>query len=172
MSSFVHCESLDAVVKLVQSNFHCDSRYGVRLAKLWRQYDGSRIPLEYTTGVRIKNIEVFNNNTIIIEQHSHGTLFQSRKLHSFDSTLYLPDLFIVNIYDYSVEFWSLIGLNFVILDQTYSSKIAIMSQWIHDKSQTLRAQWYKDDESKNLIDHLSGEPMLHSQDEVFRNLDI
>lgn len=166
-------DSLQGILDFIKSTHpHLESKKGLYCLKLWREPDGTRIPLEIMTGVRIKNFAIYNNDTLIVQQHSHGIEFQKRVTQSFDSTFYLPNLAMINVYDYSAEFLTNFGIDFVYLDQTKEAKIVMLAEWIHDIPKNLRAQWFKDEETERLLSGIGIGRKLHRSTPMGRHLDL
>jgi len=166
-------DTLDEIVDFIRQNHrHLDSKNGIYCLKLWRQPNGTRVPVEEMKGVRIKSFTVFNKNTLIIQQVSHGTAFKGSQIHSFTSTLYLPDLAIINVYDYGAEFWTTMGLDFSYLEQTKESKMVMLAAFVHDAPRILRAQWFKDEETERLLDEVGMGPKIHKYMPLGRHLDL
>lgn len=166
-------DSLQGILDFIRSiHPHLESRRGVYCLKLWRHRDGTRIPIEIMNGVRIKEFTIYNEDTLIIQQHSHGTQFLNQSTHSFDATLYLPDLVMINVYDYSAEFLTNFGIDFVYLDQTKEAKIVMLAEWIHDVPKNLRAQWFKDEETERLLSGIGIGRKVHRPVLARRHLDL
>lgn len=166
-------ESLAEIVDFISATHkHLDAKSGVYCLKLWRHPDGKRVPIEEMRGVRIKEMMLHDKTTLIIRQTSHGTLFKGSYIHSFDSTLYLPDLAMVNVYDYAAEFWTTMGLDFVYLEQTKEAKTVMLAEWIHDIPRNLRAQWFKDDETEDLLGDVGVGPKITRRNVMGRHLDL
>ncbi len=165
--------SLQSILDFIKSTHpHLESKRGLYCLKLWREADGTRIPLEIMTGVKIKSLSIYNENTLIVQQHSHGMEFKKQITHSFDSTLYLPDLAMINVYDYSAEFLTNFGIDFVYLDQTKEAKIVMLAEWIHDIPKNLRAQWFRDEETERLFSGIGIGRKLLKPKSVGRHLDL
>ncbi len=166
-------ETLTEIVDFIRStHLHLNSKAGVYAIKLWRHPNGKRVPIEEMRGVRVKELLIYDENTLIIRQVSHGTIFKGNYVHSFDSTLYLPDLAMVNVYDYAAEFWTTMGLDFAYLEQTKESKTVMLAEWIHDIPRILRAQWFKDEEAEDLLSDVGLGPKIHRYRPLGRNLDL
>lgn len=166
-------DSLQSILDFIKSiHPHLDSKRGLYCLKLWRDTDGTRIPLEVMNGVKIKDFKIYNDNTVIVQQHSHGMEFKNRITHSFDSTLYLPDLAMINVYDYSAEFLTNFGIDLVYLDQTKEAKIVMLAEWIHDIPKNLRGQWFKDEETERLLSGIGIGRKLHRSVSLGRHLDL
>lgn len=166
-------ESLQGILDFINSiHPHLTSKRGLYCLKLWRESDGTRYPLEIMNGVRIKSFSIYNENTLIIQQHTHGISFKDKFTQTFDSTLYLPDLCMINVYDYCAEFLTNFGIDFVYMDQSKESKIVGLAEWIHDVPKNLRAQWFKDDETERLLSGIGiGRKLLRS-DVAGRHIDL
>ncbi len=166
-------DSLQGILDFIKSTHpHLESRKGVYCLKLWREPDGTRIPLEIMNGVRIKSFKIYNESTVIIQQHSHGMEFKKRFTQTFDATLYLPNLAMINVYDYAAEFLTNFGIDFVYLDQTKESKIVMLAEWIHDIPRNLRAQWFRDEETERLLSGIGIGRKLLKPKSVGRHLDL
>lgn len=166
-------KSLQSILDFIKSTHpHLESKKGVYCLKMWREPDGMRIPLEIMNGVRIKEFSIYNENTLIIQQHSHGMIHKKQVSHSFDATLYLPNLAMINVYDYSAEFLTNFGIDFIYLDQTKEAKIVMLAEWIHDVPKNLRAQWFKDEETERLLSGIGIGRKLHRPITVNRHLDL
>lgn len=173
MSPKIKHDSLQGILDFIKSTHpHLESRKGVYCLKLWREPDGTRIPLEIMHGVRIKSFTIYNESTVIIQQHSHGMEFKNKFSHSFDATLYLPDLAMINVYDYSAEFLTNFGIDFIYLDQTKEAKIVMLAEWIHDIPKNLRAQWFRDEETERLLSGIGIGRKLLRPTSVGRHLDL
>ncbi len=173
MSPKIKHDSLQGILDFIKSTHpHLESRKGVYCLKLWREPDGTRIPLEIMTGVRIKSFSIYNNSTVIVCLHSHGIEFKSKIIQSFDSTLYLPDLAMINVYDYSAEFLTNFGIDFIYLEQTKEAKTVMLAEWIHDIPKNLRAQWFKDEETERLLSGIGIGRKLHRSKSMDRHLDL
>lgn len=166
-------ETLEEIREFIlREHRHLDSKNGIYCLKLWRQPNGTRVPVEEMKGVRINNFTVYNKNTLIVHQRSHGTAFKGSQIHSFSSTLYLPDLAIINVYDYGAEFWTTMGLDFAYLEQTKESKMVMLAEFVHDIPRILRAQWFKDEETEKLLDEVGMGPRIHQYIPLGRSLDL
>ena len=166
-------DSLQEILDFIKNiHPHLESGRGVYCLKMWREPDGTRIPLEIMNGVRIKSFTIYNDNTVIIQQHSHGIEFKKKVSQSFDSTLYLPNLAMINVYDYSAEFLTNFGIGFIYLDQTKEAKIVMLAEWVHDIPKNLRAQWFKDDEAERLLSDIGIGRKLHRPISPGRHLDL
>jgi len=166
-------ETLAEIIDFIgATHTHLDSKNGVYCLKLWRHADGKRVPIEEMRGVRIKEMMLHDKTTLIMRQMSHGTLFKGSYVHSFDSTMYLPDLAMVNVYDYAAEFWTTMGLDFAYLEQTKEAKTVMLAEWIHDIPRNLRAQWFKDDETEDLLGDVGLGPKITRRTDMGRNLDL
>ena len=166
-------ETLDDIIAFIQqSHKHINAKNGIYCLKLWGQPDGKRVPVEEMKGVRINGFTAYDKNTLIISQVSHGTTFKGSQIHSFTSTIYLPDLAIINVYDYGAEFWTTMGLDFAYLEQTKESKMVMMAEYIHDVPRILRAQWFKDRETEELLDEVGMGPKINRFMPLGRNLDL
>ncbi len=166
-------KTLEDTLKYIEKNHpYINGRNGVYCLKLWRQSDGTRLPIEETKGVRIRSLNVFNKNTVVIQLMSHGTAFQGRAMHTFDSTLYLPDLVMVNVYDYGTEFWSNARMDFSYTQQTKESKLVMLAEWIHDAPRNLRGQWFRDDDMEKTLNDVGLGPKLKQYIPLGRNLDL
>lgn len=165
-------DSLQGILDFITSIHPHLYQKGLYCLKLLREPDGTRIPFEIMNGVRIKNFSIYNSNTLIITQHSHGLVFKGKSTHCFDSTLYLPDLAMINVYDYSAEFLTNFGIDFIYLDQTKEAKIVMLAEWIHDIPKNLRAQWFKDDETEQLLGGIGIGRKLYRPKSTGRHLDL
>lgn len=166
-------DSLQGILNFIKSiHPHLESNKGLYCLKMWREPDGTRIPLEIMTGVRIKEFWIHNENTLGIKQHSHGMQFKNKVTHCFESTMYLPDLAMINVYDYSAEFLTNFGIDFIYLDQTKEAKVVMLAEWIHDIPKNLRGQWFKDDETERLLGDIGIGRKLHRPKSMDRHLDL
>jgi hypothetical protein len=166
-------ETLEEIVDFISATHtHLNAKNGIYCLKLWRRPDGTRIPIEEMMGVRIQEMVVYNKTTLILRQTSHGTLFKGSHIHSFNSTLYLPDLAMVNVYDYAAEFWTTMGMDVAYLEQTKEAKTVMLAEWIHDIPRNLRAQWFKDDETEDLLGDVGLGPKITRRADLGRNLDL
>lgn len=168
VTKFDNLESALAHLK----NKHKQLLKGVYCLKLMRRSDGTRVPFEELRGIRIKDFQVYDTNTVIIVQHSHGTRFNSKQISTFDAVTYLPDLAMINVYDYSAEFLTNVGIDFVYLEQTKEAKTVMLAEWIHDTPRLLRAQWFKDDETEQLLKGIGLGQKIQQFVPLGRNLEI
>ena len=165
--------SLDEILEFIRSTHtHINKPAGVYCLKLWKQPDGTRVPIEELKGVRIKNFSVYNKNTVIIHQVSHGSSGGAKSFHMFEATTYLPELAMINVYDYSAEFLSTTCLDFAYLEQTKGAKIVFLSEFIHNVQQNLRAQWFRDKETEELMSEVGLGPRLRQSIQMDRYLDL
>lgn len=173
MESKIRHDSLEGILDFIKrSHAFLQAKRGVFCLKLWRQPDGARHPLEIMTGVRIKHFSVYDKATVIVQQHSHGTIFRNNSTHAFDATFYLPDMAMINVYDYCTEFLTNFGIDFVYLDQSKEAKIVMLAEWIHDVPKNLRAQWFRDDETEKLLSGIGIGRKLARPLETGRYLDL
>jgi len=139
---------------ILETHTSLHSTTGVYYLKMLRKPDGSRVPFEETKGMRIKDFTIYNENTVIIEQHSHGTTFKNHRIHTLDVVTYLPNLEMINVYDHSAEFCSASAIDFVYLEQTKSVKTVMLAAWIHDVPRVLRAQWFRDEAMQKTLEEV------------------
>lgn len=166
-------ESLqDTVDFIVKTHKHLRSKCGVYCLKLLRNSDGSRIPFEEMNGVKIDEFEVHDSDTIIVKQHSHGTSFRGGILHAFDAKIWLTGLAMINVYDYSTEFWSTKGIDFVYLQQTKEAKTVLLSEWLHGTPKNLRGQWFRDDEAEELLNEIGLGRRVKQTIRIGKHLDL
>lgn len=154
-TSVIVCETLHDVVEYItKKHSHLQSMKGVYALKLLRQADGSRIPFEEMSGIRIKKFTIFTNNTLILEQHSHGYTYKNQNIQNFDARLYLSNLAMINIYDYSAEFLTIDSIDFTYIEQSKEARVVMMSEWINEEPGILRAQWFMDDDIDKILDRV------------------
>ena len=162
----------DIIEFIEKTHTHLNAKGGLYCLKLWRQPNGRRVPIEELRGVRIKTFSIYDKNTLIIQQISHGTAFKGNFVHAFEATTYLPDLAMINVYDYAAEFWTTMGLDFTYIQQTKESKTVMLAEWIHDVPRILRAQWFKDDEMEDLLSDVGVGMKIRHYKPMGRNLDL
>lgn len=162
---------LEEVIDFIKKT-HRQLSKGLYCLKLLRKPDGTRIPVEELRGVRIENWTIYDKNTLIIHQHSHGTPFRGRALHTFDAILYLPDLTMINVYDYSAEFLTSSSIDFVYLQQSKEAKTVMLAEWIHDVPRNLRAQWFRDEETEMILGEVGLGRRIRSIAPLGRHLDL
>lgn len=151
---------------------YVNSKTGSYVLKLWRQTDGSRVILEELRGIRLSEIEIQNNNTLIIKQFFSGNTFKNKSLDGFRATFYLPELYMVNVYDCSVEFYSKIGMDFSFSMMTQDNDILMLAKYIHKKPPIIQAQWFQDLETETLLSTLGSDPRVFEQMSNYRNIEI
>jgi hypothetical protein len=150
---------------------YVDSKTGAYVLKLWRQTDGTRIMLEALRGIRLSEF-VIQNNTVIIEQYFTGTSFKAKALDGFRATFYLPELYMVNVYDCFVEFCSKIGMDFSFSMATKDNDTLMLAKFIHKKPPILQAQWFQDAETESLLATLGTDPRSFEPVINYRNIEI
>jgi len=170
--SMKKCRTLDEILEFIRVNHNELNTKGVYCLKLFRRSDGIRVPFEEMKGVRILDFTVYNPNTVIVQQHSHGVISKGKALTAFDSTLYLHDLIMVNVYDYSAEFFTDHGIDFTYLQQSKNAKMVMLAEWVHDVSRILRAQWFKDEETEKLLSEVGLGRVLQRYVPMGRHLDL
>lgn len=140
-------DTIDKIVKFMMRK-HPDiknTRQGVSAWKFLLKPNGSRVPFESSQGFKIIEFDVFDNNTLIIEQAAFGYEFHSQIKSTASSRLYLTNLAVINVYDHKTEFYSFDTIDFVYIVNTHESKIVMMQEWIDCEMSILRAQWTSPD---------------------------
>ncbi len=140
--------TLQEVVEHIQREHrNINSFNGVNAWKMLRLSNGSKIPFEELQGVRLRNFSIYDHNTLIIEQQSNTKINEV-----FFCRIYLFDLIMINIYDFSAEFYTSSGINMFYTERTTDAKVLMLSSFIHNSSDPIRAQWFRDDETEALLD--------------------
>lgn len=166
-------ESLQEILDFIETiHPKLHSPPGVYCLRMRRTHEGARIPFEELRGVRIKSFEVYDTNTVIATLHSHGMAFKSNRLNTFDGTIYLTDLAMINVYDHSAEFLTNSSIDFVYLEQDKGAKTVMLAEWIHDVPKNLRAQWFKDSETERLLSEVGLGRKVRQRINLGRHLDL
>lgn len=166
-------QALSEIVEFIKhKHVHIRGNKGVYALKLIRQPDGTRIPFEEMRGVRIKNFIVDDDNTLVIEQHSHGIAFPGRSTHVFDARIFLSNLAMVNVYDYSAEFLTIDSIDFTYILQTKEASVVMLSEWINDEPGILRAQWFMDRDIEKVLATLGLDRKFKEGSSFGRNIDL
>jgi len=140
-------DTIDKIVKFMMRK-HPDvksTRQGVNAWKFLLKSNGTRIPFESSRGFKIIEFDVFDNDTLIIEQAAFGYEFHSQVKSTDSSRLYLTNLAVINVYDHKTEFYSFDTIDFVYIVNSYESKIVMLQEWIDHEPSILRAQWTSPD---------------------------
>ncbi len=202
--SVTKCDTLQDVVNFILNRHTSINRKGkgVNCWKILRRPNGDRIPFEEMHGVRFRNFSVYDHNTLIIEQQSHGSVFnqgypppsvpeqakvydvaavisscsssaaaKQHKKHVFSAKTYLPELSLINIYDHSAEFRTTSGIELFYSENTYETSILLMSSWVNDISDILRAQWFCD-EIDELLMSCGTDPKMERTVSLPRGIDF
>lgn len=165
-------DNLEVALDHIKTKHNRQLSKGVYCLKLVRRRDGTRVPFEELRGVRIKEFKIYDDNTLVIFQHSHGTVFQNRVTTSFDATTYLPDLAMINVYDYSAEFMTTLGIDFVYLEQSKEAKTVMLAEWVHATPRLLRGQWFKDEETEQMLNGIGLGPKIQQFVPLGRHLEL
>jgi len=145
---------------------------GVYALKLLRQSDGTRIPFEEMQGIRIKDFIIQNDNSLVVEQEAHGTAFRGRKSITYDARIYLSNLAMINIYDYSAEFLTVNSVDFVYIENTKNASVVMMSEWINEQPGVLRGQWFMDRHAEKVFASIGVNSNTKNQEGFDRNIDL
>ncbi len=180
MRNSVHlCKTLSEIVEFIKNKHtHLNHTNGVYALKLIRQADGTRLPFEEMRGVRIKNFIVDDDNTLVIEQHSHGKMLRGglpssyAPSHVFDARIFLTNLAMVNVYDYSAEFLTVDSIDFTYIEQTKEASVVMLSEWLNEQPGILRAQWFMDADVEKVLIAVGLESKLKREPSCGRNIDL
>lgn len=144
---------------------------GAHLYKFLKQADGTRIPIEQSSGFKVIKFTAFKENCLSIVSHASGFAFKGNAKQISSSTLFLQNLILINIYDNRAEFLSSIGIDFVYIVDEFSSNIQLLNEWINDIPSTVRARWiYKDNDVDALLDEISIGRKVHVTKKTIRPL--
>ncbi len=167
------CKTLSEVVDFIKKKHtHINHNKGVYALKLIRQPDGTRLPFEEMRGLKIKKITVENNNTLVIEQQSHGLAFRGNKTYVFDARMFLQNLAMINIYDYSAEFLTVNSIDFTYIQQTQQAEVVMLSEWINGETGVVRAQWLMDKDIEKVLNTIGLNHKLRREEVCNRNIDL
>lgn len=144
---------------------------GVYGSLLSRNRDGSRIQFGLIQGLKIKNFDVYDDNTIVLEYFGAGYQFKGKQRQVMSARLFLADIQVVNVYDHSAEFFSKNSIDFTYMLQDYVAEMEALQQWVSQSPDLLRAQWLsKDDRVDQLLDEITVGRKIKMQVEVPRGL--
>lgn len=178
MKSVKTFETLSEIVKFIErSHTHINSNNGVYALKLLRHPDGTRVPFEEMRGIRIQKFIVDDDNTLIIQQHSHGKTIRwaedTRSLtYVFDARMFLSNLAMVNVYDYSAEFLTVNSIDFTYIEQTKEASVVMLSEWLNEQPGILRAQWFMDSDIEKVLAIVGLEHKIKRESVAIRNIDL
>ena len=129
---------------------------GVYALKMLRKPSGKRIIFEEIKNFRIIKWEAFNINTLIIDTFATGISFKGKEKVSQSSRLFLNDLAVINVYDYTAEFYSRSSIDFSYVYNSHESHQQALNYFVQEKIAPLRAQWVDpDDDLDRLMEELS-----------------
>lgn len=173
--------TLDGMLDFINRKY-VDSfrKKGSYCLKMLRRRDGSRVIFEEMNGVLIDKFETYDSNTVVVYQRSHGKVFQYHKegllqvdqRAIFDARIFLQDLAMINVYDYSIEFLTVEGIDFVCLVKDRSASMSILSDWIDDQQGILRVQWVRDREAEEILDGVGPDKIIELLAPNTRNVDL
>ena len=166
-------ESLEDIVKYIRKH-HFGVNKEIYALKLIRQFDGKKIPIEEMRGITLQNISVHDKRTLILTQKADlaNTGNKISPYPFFESNLYLSELIMINVYDYSAEFISETNFDFTYSLQTKDAKTVMLAEWVHKKPKNLRAQWACDTDTEKLLESIGEGPKIHRQVSIPRGIDL
>ncbi len=169
--------TLDGVLNFIDRK-HLGSlrKKGTYCLKMLRRRDGSRIVFEEMNGVLIDKFETYNSNTVVVHQRSHGKTFQFNEtcttVVAFTSQIFLQNLAMINVYDFSIEFLTVEGIDFACLLKNRSASMSILSDWIDDQKSPLRAKWNQDPEAEEMLKGVGPDVVIEPRIPAARNVDL
>lgn len=149
-------DNIDDIVKfmLIKHKSVTLQKFGFIGYKLLRKPSGRRIVFEEIKGFRILKHSVFDND-LIIQSMASGLSFRKETKMVVESTLFLTDLALINVYDNRSEFFSNSSIDFSYIMNDYSSGITVTSEWLNNKVGELRGQWIA---KNSIIEEILKEP--------------
>ena len=166
-------ESLEDIVEYIRKQ-HFGVNKEIYALKLIRQFDGKKIPIEEMRGITLQNISIHDKRTLILTQKAAlaNTGPNISPYPFFESNLYLSELIMINVYDYSAEFISETNFDFTYSLQTKDAKTVMLAEWVHKKPKNLRAQWACDTDTEKLLESIGEGPKIHRQVSIPRGIDL
>ena len=169
------CSTLDEIVAQIKS-FHrfLHSNSGVYGIKLLRKHDGKRMPFEEIKGLKIKDIDIYNKNTIVIEQAGYGFQLNSKTKHVYSAKLYLENLAVINVYDERAEFFTIEGIDFCYMENgNYTTNIKMLKEWINNDPGIMRSQWVNENsDAQRILDEVGGNRSIKVSVTPVRNFNM
>lgn len=169
------CDSLSEIIQFIKHRhpYISQTKGGVYAMKLLRRNDGSRIPFEEMNGFKIFNMLPFGENGLVVESLAAGYAFKGSFKHTVSSKLFLHNLAVINVYDHKTEFYSIKGIDFVYIENTYDSQVQMLQEWIDNDPGILRAQWcHNNTEIEKILHEISVGARVERQISSPRLLDL
>lgn len=168
-------DSLEDVISFVKTKHRSINKQGngVYGMKFLRKPNGHRIMFEEIQGMKLFDWKV-NGTELTIHQLAVGLEHGGKKRrHTLSSTLILRDLVMINVYDHCTQFYSYDSIDFAYVEEEYTSNIEHMTEWLHDETGILRAQWLSPNKHiDRILEEISVGRTIERKIELPRQIDM